>query len=194
MKNIKIKCNGCGNSIFISPDIANQSKINIKIFGDNNKVIINTREAVNLDVLIGGKEVKTNHASFCVGENTQINGLFCLLDEDKSSITIGRNCLLSWNIEMWRSDLHSIYDFDGNVLNVGKEIIIGDNVWIGKDVHIAKNSRILNNSVVGWCSNVVGNFGEENVIIAGNPAKIVKRNIIWKKESVNSLKKDLLVK
>lgn len=101
---------------------------------------------------------------------------------------------LSWNIEMWCSDLHSIYDFDGNVLNVGKEIIIGDNVWIGKDVHIAKNSRILNNSVVGWCSNVVGNFGEENVIIAGNPAKIVKRNIIWKKESVNSLKKDLLVK
>lgn len=42
-----------------------------------------------------------------------------------------------------------------------------------------KNSQIAPNSVIGTKSVVTGKFTEENTILAGSPAKIVKRNINW---------------
>jgi serine acetyltransferase len=42
----------------------------------------------------------------------------------------------------------------------------------------------LNNSVVATGSVVVKKFMEEGVTIAGNPTKIVKRGINWKRERI----------
>ncbi len=44
-----------------------------------------------------------------------------------------------------------------------------------------KKVRIADNSVVGSASVVTKKFDEENVVIAGNPAKICRRNIMWEK-------------
>ena len=69
----------------------------------------------------------------------------------------------------------------------GAKVTVGDHVWIGRNVYIAKNTQIPSHSIVGWCSNVTSRFNEENVIIAGNPAKIVKRQIDWKHERFNEI-------
>lgn len=37
----------------------------------------------------------------------------------------------------------------------------------------------MTNSIVGACSVITKQFEEENVILAGNPAKIVKQNVKW---------------
>lgn len=50
---------------------------------------------------------------------------------------------------------------------------------IGKDCKIGKNTKISSNSIVAWNSVVNKKFDESNVVIAGNPATIVKRNINW---------------
>ncbi len=53
-------------------------------------------------------------------------------------------------------------------------------MWICDSVMVLKNSEILNDSIVGAKSLINKKFCESNVIIAGNPGKIVKRGIYWK--------------
>ncbi|MBA2585639.1 MAG: maltose acetyltransferase, partial [Chthoniobacterales bacterium] len=52
--------------------------------------------------------------------------------------------------------------------------IIGDNVWIGMNAVILKGVAIGENSVVA-AGAVVTKSVPENCVVAGNPAKIVKR-------------------
>lgn len=98
-------------------------------------------------------------------------------------IIIGKNVLFSWDILVMDTDAHPIRDQEGNVTNNDSEIVIGDNCWIGSRTVILKNTVLKENSVVGCSSLLNKNYEEGNVIIAGNPGKIVKRNIIWKRES-----------
>ena len=91
-----------------------------------------------------------------------------------TNIKIGIGSLFSNNIEIHSSDYHGIYNKNGERINPDKDIIIGKNVWIGLGCKVLKGSVISDGSVVGAGSLVSGTFSEKNVIIAGNPAKIVK--------------------
>ena len=73
----------------------------------------------------------------------------------------------------------------GEVVNQGRLIEIGDEVWVGHDVTVLKNTLIGSHSVVGGCSVVAGRFAEERVAIAGSSARVIKRNVQWRKASVN---------
>jgi acetyltransferase-like isoleucine patch superfamily enzyme len=53
-------------------------------------------------------------------------------------------------------------------------IVLEDNVWVGAQAGILPGTRIGANSVVGFGAVCAGVF-PENVVIAGNPAKVVKR-------------------
>lgn len=50
---------------------------------------------------------------------------------------------------------------------------------------IGKNVKISDNSIVGWGSIVTRKFDEPNVIIAGIPAKVVKRGVNWDRKCIN---------
>ena len=95
-------------------------------------------------------------------------------------ITIGEGSLFSNNIEIHTSDYHGIYDKNGNRVNPDKDIVIGKYVWIGLGCKILKGAKISDGSVVGAGTVVTKSFDEKNVILAGNPAGIVKRQIFWK--------------
>lgn len=56
------------------------------------------------------------------------------------------------------------------------EVVIGKNVWIGDKVTILPNVHIGDNVVVG-ANSVVTKDVPSNVVVAGNPAKIVKHII-----------------
>lgn len=176
-KDIRIRVKGKNNKVIIPQNM--QGKIKIFIHGDNNTLIIKSEKFLDIKVYIGAKTTPCNNASFEIGRETEINDANFMLLENNSSITIGDDCLFGYDIKCWCSDTHSICDLEGKVLNIGKSIEIGNHVWIGRDCHLTKNTRIPDNSVVGWCSNVTRKFDEQNVIIAGNPAQIVKRNINW---------------
>ena len=141
-----------------------------------------------LSIIIGGGAAefvdpkKPRYASRCtisIDANTAFCGACFYCQDDDSKITVGKDCMFSWGIDIWCTDVHAITDLEGNAQNFGKSIEIGDHVWIGKDVKVGKNTKVSANSVVGWGSIVTKKFDEENVIIVGNPAKIVKRGINW---------------
>ncbi len=61
-----------------------------------------------------------------------------------------------------------------------RNIFIGENCYIGSAVRFAPGSSIGKSSLVGLGSIVTKKFNTENVIIAGQPAKILRENYNWK--------------
>lgn len=140
--------------------------------------------------LVDPNEIRyANNCTVKIGKDSTIAGARLVLQEHDSKIVIGEKCMLSFGIDIWCSDLHTITDLEGKPLNFGKSIEIGNHVWIGMDVKINKNTKISDDSIVGWGSIVTKKFDDKNVIIAGNPAKIVKQNIKWNGRDLNNYSK-----
>lgn len=119
--------------------------------------------------VIGGKVSIGNHFS--------TNDRFTL--SCGSMITIEDNVMVGWNCTCIDGDGHSIFDCNNNVVNPMKPIVIGMNSWIASDVKLMKGSQIPAYTVVAMGSIVTKKFYEVGTILAGSPARIVKRNVRW---------------
>ena len=116
---------------------------------------------------------------FIMGNNFKITAeskIICL-----KKIIFGDDCLISWDCLFMDTDFHQVYDFSNKKINDDREIIIGKNVWIGCRSLVLKGSMINDNSIISAQSKVNRKFNETNVIISGDPAEIVKKNINWKR-------------
>lgn len=67
-----------------------------------------------------------------------------------------------------------------------RDIIIGEDCYIGSAVRFSAGSSIGKNSIVGLGSIVTKTFEKENVLIAGQPAKILRENYDWKAKKLIS--------
>ena len=87
-------------------------------------------------------------------------------------IEIGHSCMIASGAYITDSDWHSLYDrIERNAEPA--PIRIGDNVWIGDRATVLKGVTIGDNSVVG-AGAVVAKDVPANVVVAGNPARVVK--------------------
>ncbi len=87
-------------------------------------------------------------------------------------ITIGDGCMIANGVYITDSDWHTVY----NRMERSSEVTpvhIGRNVWIGDRATVLKGVSIGDNSVIA-ASAVVTRDVPPNVIVAGNPARIVK--------------------
>jgi acetyltransferase-like isoleucine patch superfamily enzyme len=124
---------------------------------------------------------------FCtVGDFTLLNGALIMAEE---RITIGSHCLVSWNVGIADSDFHPLDPaarrIDARALAPyfadrpprpklkTNPVTIGDNVWIGMHAVILKGVEIGENTVVA-AGAVVTKSLPPNVVVAGNPANIVR--------------------
>ena len=120
------------------------------------------------------------NSKLTIGKGCSIGGVTIIYAEKNSTISIGNDCMFSNGISIRTSDAHTIFDSNTEeVINKGGDIVIGDRVWICQNTTILKNTEIKNDTVIGASSLVNKKFEESNVIIAGNPARVVKRNIKW---------------
>ena len=58
-------------------------------------------------------------------------------------------------------------------LGCGKAVSIGNNCWLGGNAVILPGVHLGNNVIVGGGAVVTKSFGD-NVVIAGNPAQVIK--------------------
>lgn len=61
-----------------------------------------------------------------------------------------------------------------------RDIRIGDNCYIGSAVRMAPGSSVGNNAIVALGSVVVHKFAEENVLLGGQPAKVLREDHDWR--------------
>ncbi len=95
-------------------------------------------------------------------------------------IEFGKSVLLAFGILLMDTDTHQIVSATNEeVLNPDKAIVIGDRVWIGCRSTILKGTEIQEQSVIGAGAVVSRRFDKPHVMIAGNPAKVVKEGISW---------------
>lgn len=117
-------------------------------------------------------------ASFSIGNNTFITGRAFITIHN--SLAIGDDCALSWNITIIDDDYHYIVKDDLRS-EKSKPIVIGNKVWIGCNVTILKNVKIADGVIIAANSVVTKSIPEKNVLVAGNPAVIVRHNINWER-------------
>jgi acetyltransferase-like isoleucine patch superfamily enzyme len=86
------------------------------------------------------------------------------------------------DIDIRTSDSHAILDArTGERINPARNVIIGDHVWIASHVVLLKGVEIGHDSVIAAGAIVTKSCGP-GVILAGNPATIIKRDITWRRE------------
>lgn len=119
-----------------------------------------------------------------IGKGCGFNGASGIHLHEPGDITLGDGCLLGGGVSIMNSDMHSILDTaTGKRINWAKDVSIGDRVWIGAQANILKGSVIGSDSVIGMATVLAGEV-PSNCAAAGNPAKIIRKNISWKHEIV----------
>lgn len=133
-----------------------------------------------------------DNCTLTIGRHTKINGATIYLQDPNSSISIGEESMISWGIDIWCTDVHTILNDKKEPTNPGHTIEIGHHVWIGKDVKIGKNTKVSDHSVVGWGSIVTKKFETPYTLIAGSPAKVLKENIDWNPRCIGNYEQFVL--
>lgn len=123
-----------------------------------------------------------------IGDYSQIGANSCCWSVN--SITVGTHTAIADHVMIVDNNNHPVNPADRHIMQQtpsgsferswinsdSSPIFIGNNCWIGQFSRICKGVHIGNGSVIA-ANSVVTKDVPENVIVAGNPAKIVKRNI-----------------
>lgn len=155
----------------------------ISIFGCNNTIIIEPDciSRSRSSICIGDRETPCFGCTIRIGRGCIFTAVDMRLFDRNGEICIGEDCLFSWDIMMWGSDTHALFDAEGQ-LRRGRRIHIGHHVWVGHGCHIGKNTYIADGCVIGWGSVVSGRFEEPNCVVAGSPARVVRRGVQWNRK------------
>lgn len=174
LKKTKIHVIGKGNKIIID-EYARLIKCKISISGNNNIIHIKRQAYMEYGEIC----IEDSNGNIVIGNNTIISSNCHLAAIEGTHIDIGANCLFSAFVTLRTGDSHTIFNLeDGNRINHSEDIIIEDHVWVGNGATILKGVHISKNCVIGTNAVVTRNISSESVV-AGNPAKLIRKNINW---------------
>ena len=144
-------------------------------------------------VVLGERATLHLNGDFTIGHNVHVSvapGAVLSVDGVKNStgsgitcdarvmvaadIRIGADTIIAWGVVVTDSDWHEV---NGIVHQAPVEI--GAHVWISHDCSILRGAVIPDGCVVAAKSIVTRPYEESKALIAGAPAKIVRRNIEW---------------
>ena len=158
-------------------------------FGQTNRTFINLEE--NASLIIDGDFWIGNGVRIFVGKN----GLLKIGGREKESrsgitsnsaifaykkVEIGKDFLSAWNVFITDCDWHQL-ECDGKS-QIQSDVIIGNHVWVAHNCSILKGTQIGNGSIVGSHSLLNGKVYPANSLVAGIPAKVLKKNCRWSHE------------
>lgn len=184
-KGLKINIKGNNNIIKIHASLkSNKSEINM--FCDESEIVIGK------DCQLGSTIINCTYKDkmkLIIGNNVTVNTLLIIM-QNQAHVTIGEDCMFATHTAIWATDGHAITDVNtGQIINeTAPNVVIGDHCWIDEWAILTKNAKLPAGTVVGLRAVITKEFKEQNTIIAGNPAKVVKTNVRWHRSTVSGLK------
>jgi acetyltransferase-like isoleucine patch superfamily enzyme len=151
------------------------------IWGIRGVVVCGPNISIGKDVVfVAADGYRTNLSSIKIGGiegNITIGNNVLIMNgvriSSATSITIGDGCMLANFCYLTDSDWHDIHDRT-SAPGGSAPIILERGAWIGDSAIVCKGVRIGENSIIG-AGAVVTKDVAPNVIVAGNPARVVKK-------------------
>lgn len=183
-KKIDIRILGKNNIIKIGKGVNISAKLSLQGYCDNSYIEIgNNFQCRHLTIKLGQNHEhygKIENVKVIIGDNTSYGSGKIMAYNSNTCIKIGHDCMISTDVLIYNTDSHPIYDLEtGEIINKVRDINIGNHVWLGWKSTVLKNVSIANDCIVGYHSVVTGSFDEEHSVLAGIPAKIVRKNVTW---------------
>lgn len=203
-KNTLINVNGNNNLVEIADNFYCRNKMAIRIIGNNNKIkigagfkcrgttslivysndsnmLLGNDISIENELVIKNNDNKDN-INISIGNKTTFYKTEITCFEENSSVTIGEDCMFSYDTFVFNTDKHNIFDCNTKKhLNPAKNLVIGDHVWVGWGVVILKNVYIGNDNIIGRGAVIAKSYTVNNCAIVGNPSKICKENVYWER-------------
>lgn len=167
---IKVRCQMLRREVRIGRNFMVEGLLEIRgpgrvVFGDNCTVVGSVRAPVT-------PYTHASEAEIMVGDRVVLNGtrFGCV-----QRIEIGEGCLLA-DARIMDTDFHAVDPQSKHrwqTVGVSKPVVLGPNVWVCAGAIVLKGVTIGANSVVA-AGAVVSRDVPPDVVVAGNPARIVK--------------------
>lgn len=126
-------------------------------------------------MLVYGSPRITAPDNIFIGNNINLNE-GCVLNATASKNTICDNVTISANAMILAATYDTKLFLEKNDRShIDRPVYIGNNVWICAGAIICPGVTICDNVIVSAGSVVISDITETNVLVAGNPARIVKR-------------------
>lgn len=117
-----------------------------------------------------------DNARVYIGDNSYLGDYCNILAVEE--VRIGKNCAISWHVLFMDTSSHPI-GFKGEIPKTKiSPVIVEDNVWIGCRAVILKGVRIGEGAIVANNA-VVTKDVPPRTLVAGNPAVVIKEDVIW---------------
>lgn len=120
--------------------------------------------------IIGGSKLQIEDNCALVRKSLAVSG-GCYIQASEG-VKIGRGTIWSFNVCIV-SQGHDLHDFAK--IPATEAISIGQNCWIGANVTILPGVQLGDKTIVGANSVVTQSFREGNMIVAGVPAKVIRK-------------------
>ena len=179
--NVIININGNNNKIVVENNVS-LNNCNINMNGENNELIIKSYCSFDKTNFIYAKNC--TNGKIIINKATTCNGANLCVSDNNIEINFGYDCMLSEDIDIMATDTHSVIDNKTKKrLNYSKSIFIDNHVWICKGAKVLKGVKIKEGSIISMNA-VVTKDVDKNVIVAGNPSRVVRKNINWERELI----------
>lgn len=172
---------GIGNYVEIKDgyDIVD---LKLLVRGDHNRIVIGEDFVINYNTNAGAVNIcaKDSGNEILIGDYAHIRGEAELVCMEGSRLIIGKNFGMSSETIIRTGDGHRIFDLTSGIrTNTAEDIIIGNDCWVARRAVILKGVSLNDFTILGTGALVTKSFSEKNIILGGNPAKIIKRNVTW---------------
>jgi len=182
--NTNVVFSGSNNTLRVDPG-ARIGKLSVQFDCDNGLFEIGSSRGVpafSATVRVG------QDSTVSIGDNVSTTATAGISATEGTTVRLGEDCMLAIGIELRADDGHPIFDVrTGKRVNVSRDIIVGDHVWIGLKSAILGGVRVGDGAVIGLGS-VVTKDVPNNAVAAGNPARVVRRDIAWERPHLSLVK------